>query len=157
MRPVRLAHPRALIVALALGLAAALPAGMAKAEPVLVEHSAAADFRTVSARIQNGLKARKMAIVRQIHFHAMLAVVGISAAPATTYETFHPRFGKIVYDNDRDAFIELPLRIHVRETDDGVIIRYRTPSSIFAAYDGLSDMGAELDRIFAEIVAEAIE
>ncbi len=93
-----------------------------------------------------------MAIIRQIHFHDMLAAVNVESEQAVTYETFHPRFGKVVYANDKAAFIELPLRIHLRETDDGVVVRYRRPSIIFAPYDGLADLGAELDQIFADVV-----
>lgn len=140
-----------------MALIMALPPRIAAAAPVLVEHNAAGDFEAVTISIQNGLRANEMAIVRQIQFHDMLEVVGIESELAVTFETFHPRFGRVVYANDKAAFIELPLRIHVRETDDGVVIRYRTPSSIFADYNGLAGMGAELDGIFADIVAEAIK
>lgn len=128
----------------------------ALAAPALVEASASGDFQTVTDRIQTGLKARKMAIVRQIRFHDMLEAVGVTSEQAMTFETFHPRYGKIVYENDKRAFIELPLRIHVRETESGVVVRYRTPSSIFADYNGLDRLGAELDALFADVVAEAV-
>jgi len=156
MRPVRNSLARAVAATLFLGMLALAPTGPVLAEPVLVEQAAAGDFETVSGRIQSGLKARKMAIVRQIHFQDMLEAVGVSSEPAITYETFHPRFGKIVYANDTAAFIELPLRIHVRETDTGVVVQYRTPSSIFAPYNGLTEMGAQLDAIFADVVGEAV-
>lgn len=153
----RISVPQIVAALLFLAIAAAHPAQEAQAAPVLVEKQAAGNFETVTGRIQTGLKARKMAIVRQIHFQDMLQVVGIKSEPAMTFETFHPRFGKILYANDKAAFIEVPLRIHVRETDDGVVVRYRTPSSVFAGYTGLADMGAELDAMFADIVAEAIK
>lgn len=142
---------------LILVLTAGLAHRDALAEPVLVEHKAAGSFDAVTTSIQNGLKAKKMAVLRPLRFHDMLEAAGVKSELAMTFETFHPRYGKIVYANDRRAFIELPLRIHVRETDDGVVIRYRTPSSIFADYDGLADMAAELDGIFSEVVAEAIK
>ncbi len=157
MRAMKKPLAGATIFALFLGFLTLAPSGPVHAEPVLLEHSAAGDFKTVSGRIQSGLKAKKMAIIRQLHFHDMLEFADVSSELATTYETFHPRFGKIVYDNDKAAFIEPPLRIHVRETDDGVVVWYRTPSSIFADYNGLADMGAQLDAIFAAVVGEAIK
>ena len=74
-----------------------------------------------------------------------------------TFETFHPRFGKVLYANDRMAFIEAPLRIHLRDTDDGVVVRYRLPSSVFGPYEGLAGMGAKLDGIFADVVGRVAE
>lgn len=142
---------------LVLALMANVPLRIAAAAPVLVELKAAGDFEAVTAGIQDGLKAKEMAVMRPLRFHDMLEAAGVESELAMTFETFHPRYGKIVYANDKAAFIELPLRIHVRETDDGVVIRYRTPSSIFADYNGLADMAAELDGIFSEIVAEAIK
>ncbi len=122
------------------------------AQDAIVERTATAPFEQTATGIREGLEANKMAIIRQIHFHDMLSVVGIEAEQMLTFETFHPRYGKVVYANDRDAFIELPLRIHVREMDGKVIVRYRPPSAVFAGYTGLSDLGAELDQMFAEIV-----
>ena len=98
-----------------------------------------------------------MVIVRQIHFHDMLSMVDIESERMLTFETFHPRFGKLVYQNDKSAFIEPPLRIHLRETDAGTLVRYRLPSSVFAPYDGLGGLGAQLDTIFAEVVGRISE
>lgn len=150
-------HLRFVALAFVLALMVGLPINETNAEPVLVEKQAKSEFEAVSAAIRDGLKAKKMAIVRQIHFHDMLEVVGVSSELATTYETFHPRYGKVLYANDKAAFIEVPLRIHVRETDNGVVVQYRTPSSIFAAYNGLAKMGAELDGLFADVVGGAIK
>lgn len=124
-------------------------------DPELVEVQSTKSFDDAAAGIRDGLKARKMAIIRQIHFHDMLAAVNVDSERAVTYETFHPRFGKVIYANDKSAFIELPLRIHLRETDGGVVVRYRRPSTILAPYQGLADLGAELDQIFADVVDRA--
>ena len=125
---------------------------VAQGEARGVPATSGVDFEDVATAVREGLKANKMMIVRQIHFHDMLSMVGIESENMLTFETFHPRFGKTIYTNDKSAFIEPPLRIHVGETDGGALIRYRLPSSIFAPYQGLSDMGAQLDTIFADVV-----
>jgi len=147
---------RVFAVLCALAVAAA-PLRAGAHDPALIEKQARGTFEETSAGIREALKENKMAIVRQIHFHDMLSMVGIESESMMTFETFHPRFGKDIYANDRAAFIEAPLRIHLRQTDDGVVVRYRLPSSVFSPYQGLSDMGAKLDAIFADVVGRVAD
>ena len=126
-------------------------------DPRLVEIQASASFEDAADGIREGLEANNMAIVRQIHFHDMLGMVGIESERMLTFETFHPRFGKMLYVNDKSAFIEAPLRIHLRETGEGVLIRYRLPSSVFAPYRGLTGAGVDLDTIFADVVGRVTQ
>lgn len=147
---------RLFAVLCALAVAAA-PLRASAHDPALIEKQARGTFEETSAGIREALKENKMAIVRQIHFHDMLSMVGIESENMMTFETFHPRFGKVLYANDRAAFIEAPLRIHLRQTDDGVVVRYRLPSSVFSPYQGLSDMGAKLDAIFADVVGRVVD
>lgn len=146
-----------LFVALCALAVAAAPLRASAHDPALIEKQARGTFEETSAGIREALKENKMAIVRQIHFHDMLSMVGIESENILTFETFHPRFGKVIYANDRAAFIEAPLRIHLRQTDDGVVVRYRLPSSVFSPYQGLSDMGAKLDAIFADVVGRVAD
>lgn len=147
-RPVRAGRRIALALAmLALGSGAAMAH-----DPELIEVESAKSIEQAAAAIREGLEANKMMIVRQIHFHEMLGMVGIESERMLTFETFHPRFGKAIYENDKSAFLEPPLRIHLRETDAGALVRYRLPSSVFAPYNGLGAIGADLDAIFADVV-----
>jgi len=126
-------------------------------DPQLVEVQSTKSFDDAAAAIREGLEANNMMIGRQVHFHDMLSMAGVDSERMLTFETFHPRFGKVLYANDKSAFIEPPLRLHLRETDDGVVVRYRLPSSMFAPYQGLSAMGTELDAIFADVVGRVAE
>ncbi len=132
----------------------ALPAAVHAHDPDVVEVKAKGSFEETAQGINDGLKAKKMMVPRQFHFHDMLSMVDIESEQMMTFATFHPRYGKVLYANDRAAFIELPLHIHLRETDDGVRIWYRKPSSTFAPYNGLADLGTELDTIFADVVGQ---
>ena len=157
MKPMRsiLARFAAPLCACAIVLAAVVSASSAIAhDPELVQVQAKGSFDETATGIREGLEAHKLMVPRQYHFHDMLRMAGIESEHMMTFETFHPRFGKVVYANDRSAFVELPLRIHLRETDNGVVIWYRRPSSIFGPYDGLAELGAELDTLFADVIAQ---
>jgi hypothetical protein len=120
----KVARPFAVLCALAV---LAVPLRASAHDPALIEKTARGTFEETSTGIREALKENKMAIVRQIHFHDMLSMVGIESENMMTFETFHPRFGKALYANDRAAFIEAPLRIH---------LRYRLPSSVFGPIEG---------------------
>ena len=79
-------------------------------------------------------------------------MVGVKAEKMSGFEIFHPRYGKVLYANDKNAFLEAPLRILLRDKGGEVAIRYRKPSVVFAGYSGLSDLGSQLDKVFAKIV-----
>ena len=71
-----------------------------------------------------------------------------------SFEIFHPRYGKVLYQTNVAAMKEAPLRIVVREAGSDVMLEYRKPSSVFASYSGLDDLSNELDQLFADIVAQ---
>ena len=91
-------------------------------------------------------------IVKEVPFTQMLAMVGVKVKKIKSFEIFHPRFGKVIHANDKNALLEVPLRILVREKGGKTIIQYRKPSAAFAGYSGLSGLGGDLDKVFAKIV-----
>jgi len=91
-----------------------------------------------------------------VPFAQMLSMVGVKSEKTLGIEIFHPRYGKILYSKNKDAMLEAPLRILVRDEGGEVSIRYRKPSATFAEYSGLSEVGAQLDAVFAKIVASAM-
>lgn len=143
----------------ATGATAAIALTLLSFSPVVHAHDAEivtvtanVSFEDAALGIQQGLNAKMMWVPRQYYFHDMLGMVGVESEPMVTIATIHPRLGKVIYSNDRSAFVELPLHIHMRKTDDGVMIWYRKPSSTFAPYNGLADLGEQLDTLFADVV-----
>lgn len=82
---------------------------------------------------------------------------GLTGAAANRIlEVFHPDYALRVWEADVAAGASIPVRIRVCEGSDGhTYARYRKPSAAFAPYknEALSEIGAELDPIFEEIVA----
>ena len=118
----------------------------------IITKSATGSFENTVTKLKKAITANKLVIVKQVPFTKMLGMVGVKAEKIIGFEIFHPRYGKVIYANDKTAFLEAPLRILVRDKGGKVMIRYRKPSVVFAGYSGLSSLGSQLDKVFANIV-----
>ncbi len=132
-------------------------AGEAAAQEGVVTKSVKAPFGTVVTILKRAIASRKLVIVKQVPFQKMVAMVGVKTGRTIGFEIFHPRYGKVIFAKDTNALIEVPLRIVVRESGGKVILRYRKPSATFAPYSGLSGLGKELDKVFADIVDRVVK
>jgi len=122
----------------------------------VVTQMSKASFENTVTALKKSITANKLVIVKLVPFTQMLSMVGVKSEKSVGLEIFHPRFGKVIYNNDKNAMLEAPLRILVRDEGGEVLIRYRKPSATFAGYSGLADLGAELDAVFEKIVASAM-
>ncbi len=132
-------------------------AGEAAAQEGVVTKSVKAPFGKVVTNLKRAIASRKLVIVKQVPFQKMVAMVGVKTGRTIGFEIFHPRYGKVIFAKDTNALIEVPLRIVVRESGGKVILRYRKPSATFAPYSGLSGLGKELDKVFADIVDRVVK
>ncbi len=144
--------PRHPLVALAV-LAMVLFSGMANAAGNgVITQTATGSFEATVTGLKKAITANKLVIIKEIPFTKMLGMVGVKAEKIKSFEIFHPRFGKVIHANDKNALLEAPLRILVREKGGKTIVQYRKPSAAFAGYSGLSGLGGDLDKVFAKIV-----
>jgi uncharacterized protein (DUF302 family) len=114
-----------------------------------------APFDKIATNFRRQIAAHKLVIVKEVPYQQMLRMVGVKMGKAIGFEVFHPRFGKTIVSNDPSAMKDAPLRIVIREVGDKVIIEYREPSAVFAGYSGLTDLGKQMDKVFASIVERA--
>ncbi len=119
----------------------------------VVTQTAKGSFEDTVTGLKKGITANKLVIIKEVPLTQMLAMVGVKAEKMVTFEIFHPRYGKVIHGKDKDAFIDIPLRIFVQDQGGQVILRYRKPSAVFASYSALKDLGEELDKLFENIVA----
>ncbi len=140
------------IAALAVLMIALASVGSNAASEGIVMKSAKGSFENTVTKLKKAITANKLVIVKEVPFTKMLGMVGVRAEKMSGFEIFHPRYGKVLYANDKNAFLEAPLRILLRDKGGKVMIRYRKPSVVFAGYSGLSDLGSQLDKVFAKIV-----
>ncbi len=138
--------------ALAVLLIVFLSAGANAGGDNVVEQTVKGSFESTITKLKKAITAHKLVIVKEVPYTKMLGMVGVKAEKMAGLEIFHPRYGKVLYANDKNAFLEVPFRILVMETGDDTMIRYRKPSAALADYSGLSSLGDELDQVFAKIV-----
>lgn len=121
----------------------------------MVTVTAKGNFDTTVTELKKALTANQLVMIKDIPFQQMLGMVGVKSEPLISFEIFHPRYGKVIYENDKNAFIVVPLRIVVHEQGGKVVLSYRKPSAAFAGYSGLSAMAKELDGVFDKIAKAA--
>jgi len=144
--------PRHPLAALAV-LAMVFFSGMANAASNgVITQMATGSYEATVTGLKKAITANKLVIVKEVPFTQMLAMVGVKAEKIKSFEIFHPRFGKVIHAADKNAFLAAPLRILVREKGGKTIVQYRKPSAAFAGYSGLSGLGSDLDKVFANIV-----
>jgi uncharacterized protein (DUF302 family) len=129
-----------------------VPVRDAAAQNDVVTKSLSAPFDKVATKLKRQIAAHKLVIVKEVPYQQMVAMVGLKTGAARGFEIFHPRYGKVIFQKDPNAMIDVPLRIVLRKEGGKVLLQYRKPSATFAPYSSLSGLGKELDTVFASIV-----
>lgn len=111
----------------------------------------------VVERLKQGAASASMAIVAHLNGQANAAKRGLSVPGDQILEVFRPDLAIRVWEADKSAGLDIPIRIHVFEQGAATVISYRPPSAVFAPYHNprLDLIGAELDPVFAAIAAHA--
>ncbi len=143
--------------ALAVLLIAFLSAGVNAGTDDVVTQSATGSFENTLTKLKKAITAHKLVIVKEVPYTKMLGMVGVKAEKMIGLEIFHPRYGKVLYANDKNAFLEVPFRILVIDKDGEIMIQYRKPSAALAGYSGVSSLGDELDEVFSKIVSSVAQ
>ena len=105
--------------------------------------------------LKSGIDAANMRLVAHINGQANALKIGKEVPANQILEIFRPDFAIKVWAACKPAGIDIPLRIHVYEDGGATQVACRMPSEVFAPYgsDALMAVGAELDDIFAAILA----
>lgn len=112
-------------------------------------------FDETVSRVKQAIEGQEMMVIQTVDMQAMLQMVGVQAKGMQQVLFFHPRYGKAIYENDRMAGIEAPLKLVVTEGDMGTMISYYKPSHVFAMYPKLKALGEELDGVLGRIAEAA--
>ncbi len=150
-----------LIIGMALTLAAcqnnkggANSGGSSKAQAIVTLQSQN-DFFTTTDKLQRAVATQNLVLLKEYNIQAMMKMVGMNIEPFTTFQIFHPRYGKPIINNDPDAFVSTPLDIAVRENNGKVTVFYRKPSDIYHIFNLPSSLTSKLDNEFAKIAKAA--
>jgi len=108
-------------------------------------------FDETVSKIKQAIEGQQMMVVFTADHQAMLQMVGLKTKGMLGIEFFHPRYGKVIVENDHAAGIEIPFRLVVMEGDMGTMISYYKPSYVLAKYPKLKTLGQELDGVVKKI------
>jgi uncharacterized protein (DUF302 family) len=116
-------------------------------------------FADTVQRLEKAVDANGMLLLSKASASTGAAARGITIPGNAVLFVFRNDFAVRVLKASVAAGIEAPLRLYVTEETDGkALVSYRLPSAVFAPYGrgDLATLSAELDRIFAKIVDDAI-
>ncbi len=139
----------------ALLLAVGLSVGSAYARaPGLVEVTSHNNFGTTVVKLETAVSQNGLVVLKKFNLQNMLNMVGMHAQKGMTFEIFHPKYGKNVYNNNPIGFLAVPLRVLMLQQGSAVKIYYQKPSVVLAPF-GLSGLGNQLDPVLKAIVESA--
>lgn len=107
------------------------------------------------ALLQEAILAAPMALVAHINGQANCARRGIQVPADQILEVFRPDFAVRVWQAEKKAGIDIPLRIHCYDRGGGrTCVAHRPAREVFAPYanPALDAIAGELDGIFMEIL-----
>lgn len=145
------------VLATVMLLAPLLWASPAMAASGVLEKTSASKFDQTVQKIKKGITANKLVLIKALNHQKMVKMVGVNAEPSMSFEVFHPRYGKQIHAKDLSAFMAVPIRIMVQKRGGKVVVSYQQPSALLAPYKGLSGLGKDLDKSFANIVDGAVK
>lgn len=113
------------------------------------------DVDNTVAKLSEAIQAVPMGLVAHINGQANAAKRGLTVPADQILEVFRPDFAIRVWQADKRAGIDIPLRIHVYEAEGKTYVAMRSPVEVFAPYDnaGLDKLATELAPIFDNIFA----
>ena len=116
-------------------------------------------FSVLVDRLDSAIKEAGMFAVTRASASAGARRRGVQIAGNLVVGVYRNDFAVRMLEASVESGIEAPIRFYITENANGTAtLRYRTPSAVFAPYDGgtkLKDMARELDTIFEKIAKQA--
>ena len=110
------------------------------------------DFSDTVELLKASIEEQNLMVINEVDPQKMLRLVGVKTKGMRQIFFFHPRYMKRIYETNKQASIEPPLKFVVMEMTSGkVMVRYIRPSYKFNPYMGLDEIAKELDELAAMI------
>ncbi len=112
-------------------------------------------FSETVARLESGLSAHNLVILKTLNQQKMLAMVGTRIDKSKSILVINPKFGAKIYAAAPAAFIEIPFRILVQQHGNRVVVYYQKATALFQPYPGLHALGRHVTELMTQIVDKA--
>ena len=144
-------------IALTVVFLAGLPAlGQRASEPVVVKSKN--NFADTVSRLKDAIQQNQMMVLFEANHKNMLAMIGVQSRNSVTILFGRPQMGAMLMDAEPKAALEMPMRIAVRELDNGeVVVLYYRPSYLLSHYKNpkLAAVGRQMDGVVQKLVDAA--
>jgi uncharacterized protein (DUF302 family) len=128
-----------------------------ESQPVMVKSKNS--FEETVSKLKTSIKEKRLAIIFEANHKNMLAMIGAESKKSLVIGFAKPEMGKMVLSVEPRAAIEMPLRMAVRELDNGdILVIYYTPSYLFSHYKNeklIMFAKKQADKIIASIAKAA--
>ncbi|WP_018148774.1 DUF302 domain-containing protein [Henriciella marina] len=127
------------------------------AAQALVAENSAHDYATTVTRLQSALEARPVTIFAKVDHAEGARGAGMQLAPSALFIFGNPQAGTPLMQANPALGLELPMKILVLETENGVQILRQDISAVLRQYgvEAASVNAAQIEETLAGIVAEA--
>ena len=110
------------------------------------------DFSDTVELLKANIEEQNLMVINEVDPQKMLRLVGVQTKGMRHIFFFHPRYMKRIYETNKQASIEPPLKFVVMEMPNGkVMVHYIRPSYKLSPYMGLNELAIELDELTATI------
>lgn len=130
----------------------------AKDQPVVVKSRNS--FSDTVSKLKQAIQEKGMMVVFEANHKNMLAMIGQQSKESVTIGFGRPQMGGMLFGAEPKAALEMPLRVAVRELDNGdVLVLYYKPSYLFAHYRNkkLDSLAKEMDTMVTSLVSAATQ
>jgi uncharacterized protein (DUF302 family) len=105
--------------------------------------------------LQGAIEEQNLMVIHVIDGQRMLRMAGKETGGMKQIFYFHPKYMKRVMEANKDAMIQIPLKLIVMEMPNGkTAVRYFMPSTILNEYTGEEKIAEELDELISIILGE---
>ena len=110
------------------------------------------DFSDTVELLRTSIEKQNVMVINEVDLQKMLRLIGVKTKGMRQIFFFHPRYMKRIYETNKQASIEPPLKFMVMEMPNGkVMVRYVRPSYKLSPFMGLNELATELDELTATI------
>ncbi|GBC81586.1 hypothetical protein HRbin10_00698 [bacterium HR10] len=125
-------------------------------EPVVVKSKNS--FADTVSRLKKAIEQNQMMVLFEANHKNMLAMIGVQSKNSVTILFGRPQMGAMLMGAEPKAALEMPMRIAVRELDNGeVVVLYYRPSYLLSHYKNpkLAAVGQQMDGMVQKLVDAA--
>lgn len=108
-------------------------------------------FEETLGVLRERIIAADLMVLHEIDTQKIIARAGVQSEGLLQILYFHPRYMKRVLEANPAAVVEAPLKFVARETAEGVRVHRLSPRFSFGRYEGLRELGEELETLAATI------